>query len=580
MQPRPAPPADEHRGLAALVDAAHDLAGAGDLEALLPVVARHARRLLGCALAFVAVLDDERAEFAVRAVDGLASGLAPGHRLPRDEGLAGPALRGSGPRWTSGADGSPAEGLPPAEGLRAVVVVRLGIGAGRFGQRPFGVLFAADRRPRAFTAGECALLASFAELAGAAIEKARLLERTVARLSGLENTTARTAARLGRSCELRAAHHALVDLAVAAGDPQDLVDEAARRLDAAVRLCDADGRALATGRAPGGDEDGAPPWPDQPAGPHREPRELDTGIWAVPALAGGRPLGTVLVRAERVLGAADRQLLPLVAQAAAVVLRQHAGVAVEEHARDDLLDDLLMHPPRSRRRLQRAAHRLRLDLDRPHVVLAARPETPDAAAGWAVSYVRRIGGVGGVRDGRLVVVAPGADPGAAARSAAEELSALLGAPVTVGAAGPVRGAAAVAAGHVEALRCLDALTALELAGRGASGRDLGFLGVLLSDRQGVDTFVDAVLGPVLDHDRRRFTELTRTLDAYFAASGSPTNAAERLHVHPNTVARRLERVKELLGPDWQRPIQALDLQLALRLFRLRDTLSGGAEAKA
>jgi DNA-binding PucR family transcriptional regulator len=137
----------------------------------------------------------------------------------------------------------------------------------------------------------------------------------------------------------------------------------------------------------------------------------------------------------------------------------------------------------------------------------------------------------------------------------------------------VSGVAAVSAGHREALRCLDALTALDLTGRGASGRELGFLGVLLSGRQGVDTFIDTVLGPVLDHDRRRLTELTRTLDAYFAANGSPTNAAEQLHVHPNTVARRLERVKELLGPDWQRPVKALDVQLALRLFRLRRTLS-------
>ncbi|WP_344407544.1 helix-turn-helix domain-containing protein, partial [Dactylosporangium fulvum] len=152
--------------------------------------------------------------------------------------------------------------------------------------------------------------------------------------------------------------------------------------------------------------------------------------------------------------------------------------------------------------------------------------------------------------------------------------ALLGALVTIGAAGPASGAAALAAGHREALRCIDALTALDLTGPGASRRELGFLGVLMSGRQGVDTFVDAVLGPVLDHDRRRFTDLTRTLDAYFEAGGSPTNAAERLHVHPNTVARRLERVKELLGPDWQRPVKALDVQLALRLFRLRDTLSG------
>jgi DNA-binding PucR family transcriptional regulator len=43
-------------------------------------------------------------------------------------------------------------------------------------------------------------------------------------------------------------------------------------------------------------------------------------------------------------------------------------------------------------------------------------------------------------------------------------------------------------------------------------------------------------------------------------------------VHVNTVNQRLERVAQLLGDDWQRPGRALDLQLALRLHRLRGHL--------
>jgi DNA-binding PucR family transcriptional regulator len=41
-------------------------------------------------------------------------------------------------------------------------------------------------------------------------------------------------------------------------------------------------------------------------------------------------------------------------------------------------------------------------------------------------------------------------------------------------------------------------------------------------------------------------------------------------VHVNTVSQRLERISSLLGSDWQRPGQALELQLALRLRHLRD----------
>jgi DNA-binding PucR family transcriptional regulator len=40
-------------------------------------------------------------------------------------------------------------------------------------------------------------------------------------------------------------------------------------------------------------------------------------------------------------------------------------------------------------------------------------------------------------------------------------------------------------------------------------------------------------------------------------------------VHPNTVTQRLERVKRLLGADWNSPEHALEVQLALRLHRIR-----------
>ena len=84
------------------------------------------------------------------------------------------------------------------------------------------------------------------------------------------------------------------------------------------------------------------------------------------------------------------------------------------------------------------------------------------------------------------------------------------------------------------------------------------------------------LGPLLDYDTRRGSELVKTLQAYFDAGGSPRHAATDLHVHVNTVSQRLERISALLGPHWQRPDDALELQLALRLMRLQvNRLSAG-----
>ena len=82
-------------------------------------------------------------------------------------------------------------------------------------------------------------------------------------------------------------------------------------------------------------------------------------------------------------------------------------------------------------------------------------------------------------------------------------------------------------------------------------------------------YVDTTLGPVLAYDAQRGTSLLETLEAWFETGGRVRDTAERLHVHPNTVVQRLDRVTELLGPEWREPARGLDVQLALRVHRLR-----------
>lgn len=122
------------------------------------------------------------------------------------------------------------------------------------------------------------------------------------------------------------------------------------------------------------------------------------------------------------------------------------------------------------------------------------------------------------------------------------------------------------------MRCLKALTTLDAVGSAAALGDLGFVGLLLSDGRDVSGFIDNSIGPVLAYDRHNDTELVKTLEAYFAVGASPSKAADRLHIHANTVSRRLERVATLLGPRWQQPDRALDIQLALRIHRMRALL--------
>jgi purine catabolism regulator len=73
------------------------------------------------------------------------------------------------------------------------------------------------------------------------------------------------------------------------------------------------------------------------------------------------------------------------------------------------------------------------------------------------------------------------------------------------------------------------------------------------------------LGALLNYDRQNSADLVSTLDAFFAANGSPKEAAERLGVHRNTVLYRLDRIREITGYDLDDATVRLRLQLALHV---------------
>jgi DNA-binding PucR family transcriptional regulator len=118
------------------------------------------------------------------------------------------------------------------------------------------------------------------------------------------------------------------------------------------------------------------------------------------------------------------------------------------------------------------------------------------------------------------------------------------------------------------MRCVQTLEALGRAGEGASAAELGFLGVLLGDRRDVMPFVRRTIGPVLDYDTERGTELAATLEAYFDNDRNLARTREALHIHVNTVTQRLERVTTLLNDGWQLHDRSLEVQIALRLHRI------------
>jgi purine catabolism regulator len=71
------------------------------------------------------------------------------------------------------------------------------------------------------------------------------------------------------------------------------------------------------------------------------------------------------------------------------------------------------------------------------------------------------------------------------------------------------------------------------------------------------------LGVLMEHDRNHQLRLVETLHAYLSNFGSKRDAAAQLFVHRQTLYNRLEKLEELLGPDYMQQDKRLCLEMAL-----------------
>jgi GAF domain-containing protein/sugar diacid utilization regulator len=570
--------------LSALFDTASDLALLHDLSSVLEAIVRRARKLLDTDVAYMTLIDEERGDSYMRVTDGSVSARFQTVRLPMGTGLGGLVAQNGTPYAS---DNYPADArfqhateidtAVAEEGLIAILGVPM-----RLGARNVGVLFAANRTARPFAREDVALLSSLAAHAAVAIDNARLLEETraaLAELSAANKTSREHAESVERAAE---AHDRMAELVLRGGDVSDLATSVAELLGGGLVVFDAEGRALVSVRTvcTAAVEEAA-------AVARGLGRTVQRGdLWAT-AVGPAEATQCCLVFAPASLPSdAELRILERAAVVTALLLlSRRSAAAAEDRVRGELLDDLIsgridvdVVPERARR--------LGVDLTAPNTLLVLRPPPGlrHRVAAWAAGQAAEHHGLAADRDGATVVLLPGDDPGAVARRVGRELKAALGPAsrvegsgptaagtgVTIGAGGPAFTPTEVAPAYQTAHRCADALVSLGLAGTTAAPSDLGFVGLLLGGGgSDIDGFIMATIGPVLDYDQRRGTVLRQTLEAYFSSGASPARAAEALHVHVNTVTQRLERLATLLGEDWQRPDRSLEIQLALRLHRLR-----------
>lgn len=562
----------EHRRreaeLAALFDTASDLAKLRDLDEVLRSIVHRARQLLRVDLSYLSLNDEKAGTTYMRVTDGSVSALLGKLRIGHGEGLGGLVAQTAHPYVTADYLTDPQfahtcaiDDAVGAEGMVGIAGVPLSLGS-----KVIGVLFASDRARREFTTDEVALLSSLADHAAIAIDNAQLLDET----RRANATISAHNAALRRAEE---AHDRLTDLVLRGGDLDEVAAAVAEVLGGGIALFDQNGAELA--RVGAGAMRPASEAVSASRGTGRailsSTKDCDVGgsvakrQWVCAVLAGPEWLGTLVLTGRRELGDADRRLFERAGVVTALLLLLRRSVArAEDEVRGELITDLLTAPARNPDGLLARGRRLGIDLAAPHVVLVAHVD--GVSRRRLAMACGRYATLVGLHAEQVVLLVTGDTPDA--DRIARELSSTVDSPVTVGAAGPASGPVALSAAAAAATRCVRSLLALGRAGHGAALAELGFVGQLIGDRTDLSGYIRATLGPVLDYDTRRGTDLLATLRAYFACGTNLTKAKDVLHVHVNTVVQRLERITSLLGEDWQTPARALEIQLALHLHHL------------
>ncbi|MGD9526493.1 MAG: PucR family transcriptional regulator [Pseudonocardia sp.] len=258
--------------------------------------------------------------------------------------------------------------------------------------------------------------------------------------------------------------------------------------------------------------------------------------------------------------------------------RLRSVAETELRVRRDLVEELLSGTDEASAlaRAQALGH----DLERPHrvVVVEGSGHVPNENAFFhsvrRVALAQNIGVMLVARGGGIVILSDAEFDGERFRTAI--LADVGGGRCRVGVGGWCDGPGGIPRSYREAQLALKMLVLARDDDRTSFYDDLGVYQLLgeVPDLAAVERFVRRWLGPLLDYDARRNSELVPTLSKYLECGGSWDGAAAALCVHRSTLKYRLQRIREISGHHLADPRTSFNLHLATQAWQTVQSLRG------
>jgi len=541
-----------------------------NLQDLFDALVDRARTLTGADSSALHMLDPEHSETRVVAVTGAISGLPATARVPVGASPPGKIFLTGLPASASAGLEDSIAGMWASDPIIAAeqIVASTGVPL-RSGGQVLAALSVAWRRPHRIDPDEIDVLNRLAAHAVPLVKAHARIDAAAA-----DAAVARTELdRVSREhAELRRFHEADEQLLEVAMDDltlDGLTQAVAAFFGGCVAVFDLDGRQLAVaGRRASMPAAAVIGEAVRYARDHAMPR-VDAAIAMVPVRATDQPQAVLIVAAAQPIERLDERILYRVSAVATVLITHDVYVNnVSELSRMEFFSDVFdlgaddLHLPR------RAAS-LGLDMGGPVCVACVASDLPrKRLAEMTQAAVAPLGGIAAAYHGTVVAVIPADDAERAARDIHGRVVARSNHPTLVAGAGPAAAVGDWGTAQQEALTCLQAMQSLDRQDGAVSMGSLGFIGLVLGRGSDPQRFIDGAIGALIAYDDRRSSDLEHTLLTFLDRGSSSVAAAGPLHVHVNTVKQRLDRIGEILGPDWREPQRLLEIHLALRLRRV------------